>query len=171
MGRELPIREKIALAERLHALYRKDLEGDPVLAGLLRSYGQAVEESWWLMHRGRIPEICYNCATREPGGGCCGQGVDDWYDPYLLLMNLLMGIELKKERTFKGCCIFLGDSGCTLKARYHFCVNYLCSRITGAMEPEELEALRATYGRELYLAWLIERRLMEMIPDPLGATR
>jgi hypothetical protein len=170
MDGHLAIREKIALAERLRDAYRKELDSDPELAGLLCSYRKAVEESWRLMHKGKIPEICYNCATREPGGGCCGQGVDEWYDPYLLLMNLLMGTGLKKERTFRDCCIFLGDSGCTLKARYHFCVNYLCSRITGAMEPEELEALRATYGRELYLSWLIERRLMEIIPDPQDVT-
>jgi len=161
------IRDKIRLSRQLYLRFRDELGSDSELSALFREYEGAVAASWQAMEETGIPEICLRCATVDPGppkGGCCGRGVDDWYDPYLLLMNLLMGVDLADERTYPDCCIFLGSSGCTLKARFHFCVNYLCSRITDRLGPKALADLRACYGRELYLSWLIETRLRQFIP-------
>ncbi len=157
------ITDKIQKALNLFHEYSGVLVQHPVLADLMEAYQKAIQESWDLMNKLRIPATCHYCATQIPGGGCCGKGVDDWYDEYLLLINLLMGVTLPSERTLDDSCIFLGTEGCMLAARYHFCVNYLCRRITADITSHEEDRLKRTYGHELHLSWLIEKELRRVI--------
>ncbi len=99
---------------------------------------------------------CAVCATRVQGGGCCGAGIEDWYDEFVLLLNLLLGREIPKERPGEKDCLFLGPKGCRLLARHNFCVNYLCSRIPDLLSSEQLSELKAQSGRELFLCWELE---------------
>ena len=157
---ELSIEEKIALAEYLWKKYGKDLAADSKIDRLLGLYRKEILRSYELMEKFGVVTECAMCATEIPGGGCCGAGIEDWYDEFVLLLNLLLGREIPSERLGgEKDCLFLGPTGCQLFARHHFCINYLCSRITDLLSPAELTDLRAQSGKELFLCWQLERIL------------
>ena len=122
----------------------------------LKKYEAEIEKSFKLMNKLELPRLCGYCATKIPGGGCCGEQIATWYDPILLSLNLFMGLRLQTKSYYDNSCIFLGRDGCTLKARYHFCVNYLCSRIYQALDEKDLQLLRSQYGKELFSSWQLE---------------
>ena len=160
---ELSIEEKIALSEYLWEKYGKDLAADSEIDRLLGLYRKEISRSYELMGKFGVVTACTICATQVPGGGCCGAGIEDWYDEFVLLLNLLLGRKIPTERLRKKDCLFLGPTGCQLFARHHFCINYLCSRITDLLSPAELTALRAQSGKELFLCWQLERILRTQI--------
>ncbi len=156
---ELSIEEKIALAEYLWKEHGRDLTADSEINRLLGLYRKEISRSCELMEKFGVVTECAMCATQVPGGGCCGAGIEDWYDEFVLLINLLLGRKIPTERLGKKDCLFLGPTGCQLFARHHFCVNYLCLRITDLLSPAELSDLRAQSGKELFLCWELERLL------------
>jgi hypothetical protein len=156
---ELSIEEKIALAEYLWKKYGTHLSADSEIDRLLGLYRKVISRSYELMEKFGVVTECAICATQIPGGGCCGAGIEDWYDEFVLLLNLLLERKIPTERLGKKDCLFLGPTGCQLFARHHFCINYLCSRITNMLSPAELTALRAQSGKELFLCWQLERLL------------
>ncbi len=161
---ELSIEEKIALAEYLWEKHGKDLAVDSEINRLLGLYRKEISRSYELMEKLGVVTECAMCATEVPGGGCCGAGIEDWYDEFVLLLNLLLERKIPTERRLgKKDCLFLGPTGCQLFARHHFCINYLCSRITDLLSPAELTALRAQSGKELFLCWQLERLLRTQI--------
>jgi hypothetical protein len=161
---ELSIEEKIALAEYLWEKHGKDLAADSEIDRLLGLYRKEISKSYELMEKFGVVTECAICATQVPGGGCCGAGIEDWYDEFVLLLNLLLGRKIPSERLGgEKDCLFLGPTGCQLFARHHFCINYLCSRIIDLLSPAELTALRAQSGRELFLCWQLERILRTQI--------
>ncbi|MEA1868055.1 MAG: hypothetical protein U9N19_08155 [Thermodesulfobacteriota bacterium] len=160
---ELSIEEKIALAKSLWEKYGKDLAADNEIDRLLVLYRKKISRSYELMEKFGVVTECAMCATEVPDGGCCGAGIEDWYDEFVLLLNLLLERKIPTERLGKKDCLFLGPTGCRLFARHHFCINYLCSRITDLLSPAELTALRTQSGKELFLCWQLERILRARI--------
>jgi len=156
---ELSIGEKIALARYLYEKHGRSLAADSKINRLLGLYGKEISRSYELMERLGVVTECAMCAIQVPGGSCCGAGIENWYDEFVLLINLLLGGKIPNERLGKKDCLFLGPTGCQLFARHHFCVNYLCLRITDLMSPAELSDLRAQSGKELFLCWELERIL------------
>lgn len=108
-----------------------------------------------------IPEICRKC-EKDEGGSCCGAGLEDKYDRWLLLVNLLLGIKLPKNRYDTKSCFFLGEGGCLLKARHVICVNYLCKKITDQIDPHKISVLREKEGIELYALFILNERLKKI---------
>ncbi len=156
---EISIEEKIALAKYLWKKHGKDLAADSEFGRLLGLYRKEISKSYELMERFGIVTECAMCATQIQGGGCCGAGIEDWYDEFVVLLNLLLERKISTERLGEKDCLFLGPTGCQLLARHHFCVNYLCSRITDLLSPAKLSDLRAQSGKELFLCWQLERIL------------
>jgi hypothetical protein len=156
---KLSIEEKIALAGYLWKEHGRGLTADSEIDRLLGLYRKEILRSYELMERLDVVTECAMCATQVPGGGCCGAGIENWYDEFVLLLNLLLGRKIPTERLGQKDCLFLGHTGCRLFARHHFCVNYLCSRITDLLGPAELSDLRAQSGKELFLCWELERIL------------
>lgn len=156
---ELSIEEKIALAEYLWERYGTYIAADREINQLLGLYRKVISRSHELMEKFGVIAGCATCATQIPGGGCCGAGIEDWYDEFVLLLNLLLERKIPTERLGEKDCLFLGPTGCQLFARHHFCINYLCSRITDLLSPEELTALSAQSGKEIFLCWQLERLL------------
>jgi hypothetical protein len=153
---EISIEEKIELARYLWKKYGKDLAADNEIVRLLELYRNETLKSYKLMEIFGVMNECAICATRIPDGGCCGAGIEDWYDEFLLLLNLLLKTKIPTERLGRKDCLFLGPEGCQLFARHHFCVNYLCSKITDLLSPEQLSDLRVQSGKELFLCWELE---------------
>jgi hypothetical protein len=153
---------RIKIAREIMATHGKSLLEDDAMSTLLSKYDKAIEDTFTIMRKLGLGDICRQCATSVKGGGCCGRGIDEWYDHYLILMNLLLGVPLPDKRFDETGCFFLGPNGCTIRASYHFCVNYLCYRITNNHTAQELQALTSISGNELYLSWLVELRLREL---------
>ncbi len=138
------------------------LSADGIMS-LFEEHRKQVGKSRLVMKELGLPAICTHCAVRIPGGGCCGEEIAGWYDPLTLLMNLFYGIDFPKEPVYPDSCLFLGKDGCVLEARFHFCVNYLCKRITGTLSQQALSRLTSQSGRELFAAWRLEGMLREFL--------
>ncbi len=156
MDESLLVENSVQQARQLYKDYREKLMSESVFVTLLKNYSSEIERSSRLMVQAGLPDFCGYCATSIPGGGCCGEHIATWYDPHLLLLNMLMGIEIQDKSYYKDSCRFLGRNGCTLKARYHFCVNYLCQRIYEKFDKKAIESLRAQSGKELFACWQLE---------------
>lgn len=158
---EEPIEGKIRRAEDLRATYGPAMRQDPAIASLLQLYSREISKTWRLMHELDVITDCARCAAQNPGGSCCGSGIENWYDEFVLLINLLLWREIPVQRLEARNCLFLDTNGCKLLARHHFCVNYLCPHITTHLSPEAERSLRAQAGTELFLSWELERTLRE----------
>jgi len=155
--------KKIETAYKYFKDFNGNLKNNKELSKLLDYYKTSIIKSHEVMEQLGVVEICKNCSQNTPGGSCCGNGIEDWYDEYLLLTNLLLGIDIPQKRTYPNGCLFLGPKGCSLLARHDFCINYLCFRIKNALKPENLNLLTATYGKEIYFYIEIEKILKNLI--------
>ena len=136
---------------------------DACITRSLQELEDAIEQSWALMRRLRVVEGCGRCDATKQGGGCCGAGIEEWYDEYVLLMNLMLGRDIPEERLDETGCLFLGPTGCRLMARFHFCINYLCHDIKERLSLQEMETLTAQNGREIYCGWVLENAIREKL--------
>ena len=108
--------------------------------------------------------LCASCGQKK-GGGCCSAYMSNETDSILLLINLLLGVDVRKQRDDAFECCYLGNKGCTLQVKPMFCLNYNCRQILTGNSPEvivELEkaasaVLRAQYGLEQILLVEIEK--------------
>lgn len=166
------VKKARTLAEKIGENVRKDA----LLSSLLEEYRAALSASRKIMERSGMVDICSACAAQVEGG-CCFREVEEWYDPVLLLVNLLLGADLPDSEAVFGNCIFLGDRGCRIPARYHFCVNYLCDRLKRGIDPDMMREIHAATGKELSFGGELEFALRRHIcskgldPDDPGARR
>ncbi len=105
---------------------------------------------------------CKKCEEEE-GGSCCGAGIEDKYEPVLLLINHLLGPFLPTEAPSKNDCYFLGEKGCLLTARHVLCVNYICEKLQKKLTMEELVGLQNCAGEELDTLFLLHEAIKKKI--------
>jgi hypothetical protein len=96
----------------------------------------------------KIVEICKRC-DEEEGGSCCGAGMENKFDTFLLLVNLLLGVTLPEYHLRKDSCYLLTDKGCILKVRLVLCVDFLCDKIMNRLSVGDLLSLQKISGKEL----------------------
>ena len=149
---------EIEAAKALFEDFAKTLCERSTLRRLLSSYDQAIEETQKLMQRAGVNAACTACAAQE-AGSCCFEGIETGYDRILLLVNLLLGCPLPDYREVPGSCLFVGKNGCRLRARYYFCVHYLCPVLQVRLDSAAKEALRSAVGKELAAGWELERAI------------
>lgn len=153
-----PIEEKIAWAEGIYEGISHEFLADRTISDLLNRFKKAVRNSRNAMTVAGIEALCSQCERNE-GGSCCGNGIEDKYDGWLLLINLLLKVKLPKKREDPESCFFLGKSGCILLARHVICVNYLCKKITDHVHPQEIKELRIKEEEELTTLFLLEENI------------
>jgi hypothetical protein len=160
--------EEIIEAKRYYEKYGKALAVDKTLNQLLGNYRAAIGKTCGFMGEAGISLACGRCAS-GPGGSCCFEGVETWYDRYLLLINLLLGVEIPEIGAFAGHCRFVGVQGCRLLARYAFCVNYLCPMLKEVLGPRACLAISSVVGAELSSGIEVEHHLLKWIAEAEGA--
>jgi hypothetical protein len=133
---------------------------------LLREYGKAIQTTQLLMAQEGVTRACGICDQGTSRGGCCFPGVEDWYDPVLLAINLLLGRELPDRCEIPDICFFAGPHGCRLLARHSFCISYFCPALKVQLKGEPQNRLDAATGRELLLGWQLERTIRRRLPSP-----
>lgn len=139
----------LAKARSLLETYGPQLAADPEQARLLGEYHQEILRSHGLMLAKLVFADCEVCAGVDGGVSCCFEGAEDWYYPLLLLANLLMGVEPSLDRRRPGDCLFNGQRGCELLARYGICLNFFCPDLCARLGEADLLLLRRAVGREL----------------------
>jgi hypothetical protein len=111
-----------------------------------------------------VLKACSQCA-QGPSGSCCFEGVEEWYDPVLLLSNLLLDVPLPSHREIPEACFFVGQGGCKLSGRHAFCVNFLCPKLSTGLKNGKL--LRTT-GEELFCGWELEKEIRRRVASRTG---
>lgn len=155
---EASLRVTLEEARRLFARHGAQMSADRQVSACLERYRNRIETMQQLMEDLGIPAACGKCA-QEDHGSCCFEGIEDGYGPLLLLINLLMGCELPEAKEVRGSCFFVGERGCKLKARYYFCLHYLCPRLQAFLKPEQITKLHQVLGEELQAGWEAEMTL------------
>jgi hypothetical protein len=159
---ESPVDAKIAWAEKRYHEVMGDLLRDQKTAELIHKLKGAIHASHKEMAEAGVVKECGNCEERE-GGSCCGAGLENRYDGFLLLINLLLGVKLPKQGYDPSSCFFLGEQGCLLFARHVICVNYLCKKITDQIDSEKIAVLQEKEGTELELLFHLQERIKKRV--------
>ena len=146
--RGVSIQERYAWALDQYGRYGARLRADEAVSRLLGELRDHVAASREAMIAADLVESCRTCEEEE-GGSCCGCGMEDHYDGVLLLINLLLGVSIERERRDEQSCPFLGSTGCRLAARDHVCVNYLCLKVRDRLLAAAVAEMRRCQGREL----------------------
>ena len=165
--------DKLATARRLHTVFAARPEDAPLAAALdeLREHAEALAAHMRSLDFGAL---CTACASR-PDGGCCSAYMADNVDAVLLLINLLLGCDVRPVGTDPAGCRFLGERGCVLLIKPIFCLNYNCRAILDTTPAAGLAELfrRAaavlsgqTRVEEMLLARLDQADLLALEPDP-----
>jgi hypothetical protein len=149
---------EILAAKRLYAEFGERLLQDPALGSLIERYRGAVRSTRSIMEAEGVFAACADCGAGV-AGGCCFCGVEAWYDPLLLLINLLQGVEVPLTRELEEGCLFVGPRGCKLAAKHSFCLNYLCPDLKERLKGEAERRLLAVVGEELLCGWDLEQGL------------
>jgi hypothetical protein len=161
------VAQEIYKAKAFYDAYGNALREDQRVQDLIEDYRKAIARTYEAMAEEGILKACSQCA-QGPSGSCCFEGVEDWYDPVLLLINLLLDVPLPSQREIPKACFFVGQGGCKLLGRYAFCVNFMCPKLGAEMKNGKL--LRTT-GEELLCGWELEKEIRRRIasgtgPDP-----
>ena len=156
------VQDKIAQALDLYNVWGDRLRQDPFISSLLHKLQKCLENTRKRMVALQVVSACKICEEEE-GGSCCGSGIEDKYDTFLLLTNLLLGDSLQNARTPKNSCYFLGKEGCTLTARHVLCVNYICSKLQKRLTREELIELQTCAGEELETLFILTEAVKKRV--------
>ncbi len=157
-------KEEIELALKLFADVGREFLADRELSNLLAEYRDSISKTNELMRNTCVARMCASCAA-GPAQSCCFKSAEEWYGRVLLLVNLLMGADLSTEPEIAEGCLFVGRKGCSLTARYSFCINYLCPEINAMLGPDVAAGFLSMAGLELGLGWRVEKRVIRMLEE------
>ncbi len=153
---------KIKLAHTLYNRHGKTLLANPTisdqLAGLTK-LSMSLAEKMAALDMG---PCCSQCASRA-NGGCCSAYMANETDAILLLINLLQGREVARQREDDIECMFLNsETGCTLSPKPMFCLNYNCRHIL-AQDPALLTSLATATGDILRGQTDLEQSILNLL--------
>ncbi|HDR15536.1 MAG TPA: hypothetical protein ENN79_08695 [Desulfobacteraceae bacterium] len=105
---------RIEWARKMFRIYHETLRADYETGRLSLAFDGARIEALRVSDSIGVSALCRMC-DREQGGSCCGAGIELRYDGWLLLVNILLGIELPQNRARPGSCFFLGKADAFLR--------------------------------------------------------
>ena len=149
-----PIEDKIRMARHIYDSWSDQLKREPHIQQLIEKLERCLENSRAAMLELGIVETCKHC-DEEEGGSCCGAGLENKSDTFLLLMNLLLGVSLPGGHHRPDSCYLLSDKGCVLRVRLVLCVDFLCPKILATMSRGDLMRLQQVSGDELTTGFLL----------------
>jgi len=157
-----PIEEKTAWARHCYKEFGDDLVKEKTLVDLLPHLMTAIAASRKEMLQTGFVDVCRRC-EEEDGGSCCGVGIENRYDGWLLLVNLLLGVKLPETRRQTDSCFLLGKGGCLLMARHIICINYLCKKITDQIDPRVILKLREKESEEVNTLFILHENIKPVL--------
>jgi hypothetical protein len=148
------IQEKIEVARQWYAVWGNALRQDTQIRDLLAELERNLKAGMNAMLDLGIVAACKRC-DEEEGGSCCGRGLENKFDVFLLLINLLLGATLPDSRSRGDSCYFLTERGCLLMLRLVLCVDYLCPKIRSGLPRDQLIKLQTISGDELVTGFIL----------------
>lgn len=106
--------------------------------------------------------LCTACGEKN-GGGCCSAFMANETDAVQLLLNLLLGIEIKPQRDDLLECCYLGSRGCIFRVKPIFCLNYNCHHILKNAEKKIIRDLELCASAVLQEQTIVENLLLEQV--------
>jgi len=164
----LSIQKKIRLAHSIFDAWGKALGEDALVCRLLEQLEQDIEGSRQAMIDFEIVQTCTHCDAARPEGSCCSRGIENKYDVWLLLINLLLEVDIPEsglQPASRSCC-FLGPMGCRLQVRHMLCVDYLCLELERALGPKRLIEMQTIAGREIETSFRLTEAVKKVIYAP-----
>lgn len=158
---------EIRAARELYAAHGREIMADARLAELLAQYERQIAATWDTFGNSDVVGFCAACAGADQIS-CCFDGAEYWFDRHLLLINLLMGVELPTQREAQGQCLFIGPTGCKLKARFAICINFFCPALREHLGEAELLRLRRQGGQEVMAGLELEDALRRWLAREAG---
>lgn len=155
------IRDRLAIAQRLHPQLVDELAANPAFTGMLAAAALAQQELGRIMAALELGSLCTACGSKG-GGGCCSSFMAGENDVVQLLINLLSGVAVRVLREDAECC-FLGERGCLLLFKPMFCLNYNCQQIIQGAGPVRMRKLEQGVGRLLQQQYGLEQLLLELL--------
>lgn len=155
------VAKKIHLAKDLLKSHGEIFYKNKEMLSLLSELREAIEATEIERIQTGLASECAKCGSLNKD--CCGRGIELRYSVETLLINLLLGVNLPEFHHSMDSCYFLTPTGCCLKARDVFCVNYLCKRITDNLTPMKLGHLRELEGREATIIFRLEGIIKRLI--------
>ena len=152
----------IQQANDLFERFGEGILRDETCRHLLAAYRKSIEETWETMKTIGVVTTCIACSGKNTAG-CCFYGVEEWYDETLLFINRLLGVKIPESREIDKRCLFVGQTGCKLLARYFFCINYLCDELKAMMNPLDRKHLMAVSGKEISSGIQVEQAIRKWI--------
>lgn len=159
----LSITEKIAWAEEIYSRYGDMILKDDEVQRLLSVLDRSIDATYEEMEKAGTLEECTKCAKKT--GSCCSRKIDKLYDKRTLLINLLMGYEMPREREIDDGCFFQGIEGCKIKAREIICVDYFCPGMYDVIDKEKMVRLQNVAGEEHETLFKLSNRINILITN------
>jgi hypothetical protein len=164
-GQSMRITEKIQEARNLYSRFGGRLREDGGFRAEVTLFLEIIARSGKASIDLGVVDACRAC-EEERGGSCCGRGIEDRYNPVMLLLNLLFDVDLPEIYSKSGSCLFLGERGCLLKVRHILCINYLCLELQKKLGEDGLELLQQATGDEMEAVFMlhenVKRRLARL---------
>ena len=135
---------------------------DPVVKRLINILKEKIDNRKRYMTMSGMIDICRKC-EEEDGGSCCGKGIEDRYDEFMLIINKLLGCELPEKRYKPDSCFFLRNNGCILAAPHVLCINYVCKKIEDNVSKNQIIRLRYIEGEMITIIFKLREYLMKLI--------
>lgn len=162
----LTVTEKIAWAEDIYSRFGDLILEDEEVREFLEILERSIENTYEHMGGLGTLEECTKCA--QVTGSCCSRKIEKMYDKRTLLVNLLMGIELPREREIEDGCFFQGVEGCKIKAREIICVDYFCPRIHETVDRDKMFRLQNVAGEEHETVFKLSNRITILLKSVNG---
>jgi len=152
-------RTKLDLANQLFVQHGKILLSLPSVRENIAVLEELAQQLQDHMSALNFAPLCTACAGK-PGGGCCSLYMADENDAVLFLINLLAGVPvaIQKDDDFE--CYLLGPSGCTLRFKPMFCLNYNCQAIQNHPDTALYSSYLALSGQLLQSQWQLEKIIL-----------
>ena len=152
-------RTKVDLAHQLFVQHGQVLLSLPSVRENIAVLEELAQQLQDQMSALNFAPLCTACAGK-PGGGCCSLYMADENDAVLFLINLLAGVPvaIQKDDDFE--CYLLGSSGCTLRFKPMFCLNYNCRAIQNHPDTTLYSSYLALSGQLLQSQWQLEKIIL-----------
>jgi len=157
-----PLTVKLSIARQLYQKQASILMTDPSMQEGLTTMRERESHLRNHMQSMAMHVHCIACADKE-GGGCCSEYMSNENDVVQLLLNLLAGVivEIQRDDGFE--CPLLGPSGCILKFKPMFCLNYNCRQIVHSVSSSEMESLHRLTGDLLQEQYRLEQLVLDIL--------
>ncbi len=146
-------------ANKAYKQFGTELAGQPEIKEKLSNLSTLSENLYQQMTSMIMFSLCTECAQKKEGG-CCSIYMANETDSVLLLINLLLGVEVKPHRDDSFECCYLGEKGCSLKVKPMFCLNYNCNLIISGNKPKVLQNLETAASAVLREQYALEQILL-----------